>query len=265
LLLVAGGTAIWMAANMNRPAIEVKPLLVTNTKDGPPPLLNRRDVPAGWLDSFELTERSGKKFNTDDMAGKVWAASFFFADCPGECHKQNLAIAQLQKEFGPEGVVFVSISVNPERDTVARLREHAPKYTKSEDQWLFLTGDMDYIRRVGAEYFGVPVDKGTHGSRLILVDKWGDIRGYHSTNGAVYPEEYAAIRPALKKLLAETEQPEEFKQTGAKGDTSHETETPVEKTEADADEKSDDETSDESGEEKDNDTGATGLPVPSSE
>lgn len=229
LLLVAGGTALWMAANMRRPAIEVQPLVVAKVKDGPPPLLNRRDVPKGWLDSFTLTERSGKKFNTDDMAGKVWAASFFFADCPGECHQQNLAIAQLQKEFGPQGVVFVSISVNPERDTVARLREYAPKYTRSDDEWLFLTGDMDYTRRVGAEYFGVPVDKGTHGSRLILVDKWGDIRGYHSTNGAVHPTEYAAIRPALKKLLAETEPPEEVKKTGAPGDTSHAVETPAEK------------------------------------
>jgi protein SCO1/2 len=223
LLLVAGGSAIWIAAKMNRPAIEGRSLTVAPDvkKDAPPPLLNRREVPSGWLDSFELTERSGKKFHTDDMAGKVWAASFFFADCPGECHQQNLAIAQIQKEFGPQGVVFVSITVNPERDTVARLREYAPKYTKSDNEWLFLTGDMDYIRRVGAEYFGVPVDKGTHGSRLILVDKWGDIRGYHSTSGKAHPTEYAAIRPTLKKLLAETESPEEKEKTGSAGDSFH--------------------------------------------
>jgi hypothetical protein len=80
---------------------------------------------------------------------------------------------------------------------------------------------MDYIRRVGAEYFGVPVDKGTHGSRLILVDKWGDIRGYHSTSGKAHPTEYAAIRPTLKKLLAETESPEEKEKTGSAGDSFH--------------------------------------------
>lgn len=244
LVLISGGVGILaMAFQMSRPAIEAQPVLVAAVDNAPPPRA-KKDVPEGWLDKFTLTERSGKKFNSEDLAGKVWAASFFFANCPGECHQQNLSIAQVQKEFGPQGVTFVSVTVDPENDTVEKLREYARNYTKSEDQWLFLRGDLEYTRRVGAEFFGVAVDKGTHGSRLILIDKWGNIRGYYSTNGARSPEEYTAIRPKLRELLAEKEPPAEFRAEGASGDSgygSHQTESaepaePAPATDAAADE-----------------------------
>jgi cytochrome oxidase Cu insertion factor (SCO1/SenC/PrrC family) len=228
-LLLAGSGAIWMAANMNRTPVASAPLASKPHQALVPPPRAKKDVPEGWLTEFTLTERSGKPVSTKDLEGKVWAASFFFADCPGECHQQNLAIGAFQKEFGPKGVTFVSITVNPERDTPERLRDYASKYTSSPDQWLFLTGDLTYIRRIGAEMFSVAVDKGTHGSRLILVDKWGNIRGYHSTNATAFPEEYASIRPQLRKLLAETEPPAEFRVEGSSGDSAHQN-APADKT-----------------------------------
>jgi protein SCO1/2 len=214
LLLIAGGaTAIVIGMQYHRPAVEVRALEV-NPATTTTHTRAKKDLPA-WIDSFQLTERSGKEFDSRNMEGKVWAASFFFGNCPGECQRQNKEIARLQEEFGKQGVTFVSITVDPERDTPERLREYARDYTKSPDQWLFLTGDLSYIRRIGAEFFGVAVDKGTHGSRLILVDKWGNLRGYYSTNGSASPEEFAAIHPTLKQLLAETEEPEEFKKKDA--------------------------------------------------
>ena len=47
----------------------------------------------------------------------------------------------------------------------------------TRQQWLFLTGELIYIRRVAGELFGVPLDKQTHTERLIVSDKWGNIRG----------------------------------------------------------------------------------------
>jgi protein SCO1/2 len=222
LAFIAGGVAVVVyAQRLNRPPVEVRNL-TPKTNNAPPPRA-KKDVPAGWLDEFTLTERSGQEFQSKDMEGKVWAASFFFSKCPGECHRQNQAIAQFAKEFGPKGVTFVSISVDPDSDTPEVLRTYARNYTESATDWLFLTSDdLTYIRRVGAEFFGVAVDKSTHGSRLILIDRWGNIRGYYSTNGSASPTEYAAIRPKLKQLLAEKEPPKEFQAEGAKGDSAHE-------------------------------------------
>ena len=228
-LLITGVALVWVANQWRQPIIEVGSLPTTPTTDSRPMPRSKQSLPEGWMKEFALTERSGKEFKTENMYGKVWGASFFFADCPGECRQQNLAIAQIAKEFGPQGVTFVSITCDPERDTPERLREYAHTYTKSADEWLFLTGDLKYIQKVGAEFFRVPIDKGTHGSRLILVDKWGNPRGYYSTNGARSPEEYAQIRPMLKKLLAETEEPAEFKTEGAQGDGLHREATPLSK------------------------------------
>lgn len=219
--IAIGSAAVWKGMQMGRAPVEARTLELTPAADQPV-VRKKSDLPKGWLDEFTLTERSGKKVSSKDFEGKVWAASFFFVACPGECARQNRVISQLQKEYGPQGVTFVSITCDPENDTLADLREYATHYTQSKDQWLFLThDDLNYVRRVGAEYFGVPVDKGTHGSRLILIDKWGNIRGYYSTNGATSPQEYAAIGPTLKKLLAEKEPPEELKTEGSQGDAPH--------------------------------------------
>lgn len=236
MMVLFGSLLVYMAMRAGRADVEAVVLPTQTATDAPPPPRAKKDIPPGWLDQFTLTERSGKEFKSSDLDGQVWAASVFFADCPYECKQQNESIAQFAKEFGPEGVKFVSITCNPERDTPERLREYARNFTKSEDQWLFLTGEMNYIRRVGAEFFGVPIDNSTHGSRLILVDKWGNIRGYFSTNGTRSPQEFAQIRPMLQKLLAEKAPPEDVtKQEGAAGDILHEVKPEEATTEATAD------------------------------
>jgi cytochrome oxidase Cu insertion factor (SCO1/SenC/PrrC family) len=212
LILVAGAMfligagAIYLGMNYRRQPLEMR-VLASQPVKHTSSAYRKHDPDNGPLKEFTLTERSGKEVGTKDWKGKVWAASFFFSACPGECHRQNQAIAQIQQEFGKKGVTFVSISVDPDRDTPARLREYAQRYTKSADEWLFLTGDMDYIQAIGKDFFTVGVGKGTHGSRLMLVDKWGTVREWLSTDPAQFPQEYAKIRPALDQLLSETEPP----------------------------------------------------------
>src|SRR5262249_57999403 len=39
---------------------------------------------------FELTERSGRTFNSKELLGQIWVASFFFGSCPtGDCPRLN--------------------------------------------------------------------------------------------------------------------------------------------------------------------------------
>jgi cytochrome oxidase Cu insertion factor (SCO1/SenC/PrrC family) len=95
---------------------------------------------------FQLTERSGQTFDSDELRGQVWVASFFFADCPGACLKMNNSIAELQTELADQPVRFVSITVDPAKDTPERLREYAQHYQADASRWVFLTGEMDAIR-----------------------------------------------------------------------------------------------------------------------
>lgn len=133
-----------------------------------------------WLSQFELTERSGKTIKSEDLLGQPYVVSFFFSTCPSICVQQNQKIKELQDQFEGKKVRFVAISVDPETDTPEKLREYAARFGADKDQWLFMTGDLTYIRRIGAEIYQQPVNKKFHSERFILVDSSGAIEGFYN-------------------------------------------------------------------------------------
>jgi protein SCO1/2 len=164
------------------------------------------DAAQPWLEEFTLTERSGRKVSSRELAGHVYVTSFFFSSCPATCLQQNQTIRGIEQQYGPRGVKFVSITCDPEIDTPARLREYADKLEADKDDWLFLTGELVYTRRVAGEIFRIPMDKQTHSERLFVTDKWGNIRGNFVWNKL---DQVTALKAELDKLLAEKEQPAE--------------------------------------------------------
>ncbi len=161
-----------------------------------------------WIRDFTLTASTGEEFHSQDLLGNVWVVSFFFTTCPSTCRAQNDMVGRLQREFGGQGVKFVCITCDPETDTVERMRDYARLYNAEPGEWMFLTGDMTYIRRIGSERFDVPVDRRAHVDRLIVVDKAGDVRGkfdWHDTGQVARLKELLvelAAEPALEKAPA---------------------------------------------------------------
>ncbi|MEX2560165.1 MAG: SCO family protein [Pirellulales bacterium] len=186
LLAVYGSYSIWRAyqAMVGAPA----PVQPSAVAAGPP-----RD-----LDEFSFLERNGQTVHLADLKGKVWVASFFFTECPGFCLQMNQEVAALSHEF--PGATFVSISVDPEKDTPERLREYADKLGADPNRWLFLIGDMDDVQQLGQDVFKVPVVGKEHSDRLILVDRDGAVVGRYRS---LEPTQLLSLKRQLKKLLAE--------------------------------------------------------------
>ena len=131
-----------------------------------------------WLKEFELTERSGKAIKSEDLRGEPYIACFFFSTCPGSCTRQSNQMQLLQSKFKGKPIKFVSITVDPEIDTPEVLSEYAERYQAIPDKWLFLTGPLDYIIRVGTEKFFLGgVEKRGHPDRFCLVNADGDVVG----------------------------------------------------------------------------------------
>jgi protein SCO1/2 len=162
------------------------------------------DSESSLLDGFTLTERSGRQIQWKDLEGKVRVVSFFFSSCPANCLRQNQKVHEVQQAYAGKELACVSITCDPDTDSPERLREYATKLGAPADQWLFLTGRLIYIRRVANELFGVTLDKQTHTERLIVCDKWGNIRGTFLWNKL---DEMAQLRLLVDKLLVETEPP----------------------------------------------------------
>jgi protein SCO1/2 len=201
LLLLAGGGAVL--------ALAIKMQQTEARKSTPRPIYRTPVVSSNPLDRYELVERSGAIFDSRSLEGKVHLVNFFFATCPGRCPMQTAAVAQVQsmlrqKGLSKEQVMLISITVDPENDTPAALREYAGKYKADRDQWMFLTGNEDYLARVAGEIYQVPYKKLTHVERLVLVDKWGQIRGDFRWYD---PTDFANLQAEILKLVAETEKP----------------------------------------------------------
>ena len=173
------------------------------------PIRNYGEQPvqlAGFeVGDFALTERSGQEFHTSDMKGQVWVVSFFFGDCAGACVTLNNNIADLLKhDLADVPVRFVSITVDPRKDTPARLREYAGNYTGAEidpQRWLFLTdpdGDVETIKEVSAD-FKLAFSKLMHSDRMIVVDQDGKVQGYYQSS---FPAEDAKLKQKVLELTA---------------------------------------------------------------
>ena len=165
-----------------------------------------------WMTGFTLTERSGKEVQWKDFEGKVRVVNFFFSSCPATCLQQNKKLQEIQQSFAGKDVVCFSITCDPDIDDPQRLREYAEKLNADRKQWLFLTGRLSYIRRVAVELFSVPLDKQFHSERLIVADKWGNIRGAFEWNDLA---KVTQLRLLVDKLLVEREPPPEVVQAAA--------------------------------------------------
>jgi protein SCO1/2 len=155
----------------------------------------------GSLPAFALTDQASRPFGTRELAGKVWVADFVFTACQEACpllSQRMQEVGRRTKHLGPD-FHLVSISVDPDRDTPARLAEYAARYAANPVRWSFLTGPSDAIQdavtggfKVGMGREAAKADDGTtffqifHGENLVLVDRQLRIRGYFpATNEGV--------------------------------------------------------------------------------
>ena len=157
--------------------------------------------PAGeaWLTRFELIERSGRTVRSEDLKGQPYVVGFFFTLCPSICLNQNAKVKELQDKFRGEAVRLLSISCDPEVDRPEVLREYAERFDADEEQWLFLTGEMDYISRVAAEMYFLAAHRRFHAEKFVLVDAQGNNVGFYNWSD---PLQFNQLIRDIEKLLA---------------------------------------------------------------
>ncbi|PYK21612.1 MAG: SCO family protein [Verrucomicrobia bacterium] len=164
--------------------------------------LRQRSISAyGTVPGFQLTNQNGQPFGSAQLSGKIWIADFIYTTCPGPCPMISSRMSELQKPLQKTDVHLVSFSVNPEKDTPEVLRGYADKLQAEPGRWDFLTGAKPAIYKLSHDGFKLAVSDGSdaqgipvHSTRIVLVDRHGQIRGYYD---ATEPE-------AITKLLADT-------------------------------------------------------------
>ncbi|HTU00700.1 MAG TPA: SCO family protein [Candidatus Sulfotelmatobacter sp.] len=134
---------------------------------------------------FALTSQNGTEFRMSGERGNVVALWFGYTFCPDVCPMTLSELIQARQRLGERGKRFriVFVTVDPERDTVARLREYARGFGGG---FTALTGSADQLAQVRKAY-GVVAQKrvvaGTaaaylvdHSAFVYLVDPAGQLR-----------------------------------------------------------------------------------------
>ncbi len=109
----------------------------------------------GPAPGFTLTSQTGNPVSLGDFRGKVVAVTFIFASCTDTCPLLTDKMGQVQDSLGDHfgrDIVFVSITVDPQRDTPEVLRQYAENFGANPEGWYFLTGAAAAIESVLQRY-----------------------------------------------------------------------------------------------------------------
>jgi len=147
--------------------------------------------------NITLANQLGDTVSLYDIKNRIIVVDFFFTRCPNICPVMTQNMARLQQSFShyTQGrkvidstiVQFVSLTVDPERDSVGALRKYADKFHVNHDNWWMLTGDKKKIYDFAlneiklATVDGEGVDSSfIHSQRFVLLDKDYTVRGYYN-------------------------------------------------------------------------------------
>lgn len=122
---------------------------------GPEPQADARDrIRQHYFPNVVLRTHDNKKvhFYDDLIKNKIVTINFFYARCEGVCPGITANLVKVQKLLGDRvgrDLFMYSISLKPEEDTPAVLKEYAESY-RVRPGWKFLTGhpeDLELLRR----------------------------------------------------------------------------------------------------------------------
>jgi protein SCO1 len=136
------------------------------------------------MPNFTLTNTAVEPFNLYDLRGKTIILYFGYTFCPDVCPATLMEITRAKQLLGSQGedLAVVMITLDPERDTPAKLAEYLAYFdpsfiglTGTEEQILQATTPFGvyYEKREGTAASGYLVD---HTASAMVVDKNGYLR-----------------------------------------------------------------------------------------
>lgn len=163
-----------------------------------------------YVQPFSFRDQHGQLISNKDVAGKVYVAEYFFTTCKGICPKMNNNLKEVYSKYRTEpDFLILSHSVDPETDSVQRLKRYADSMQVDGGNWLFLTGRKDSLYHAARVSYLLDDPKNElasnesqfiHTQFFALVDKNGQLRKIYD---GLKKDEISALESDISKLLKE--------------------------------------------------------------
>lgn len=137
--------------------------------------------------AFDLTDQDNERLTSEDLRGQFVLYSFTYTNCAVPCYNINETMQEVQSRLNEvqlDGidVSFVTISIDPERDTPEVLNSYAKSIGADTNKWKFATTTNKALLKtiIGSGFETYYEDKGNGEFSLdpafVLVDGWGIVR-----------------------------------------------------------------------------------------
>lgn len=174
---------------------EEEKLPVINPIDVEPDMVDPSLLRLGYghrVGEFSFENQNGKRITQEEVKGKVHVVEYFFTHCQSICPKMNVQMQRVHKAYkSNDDVKILSFTVDPENDTIQRMKWYADKHGATGNNWHFLTGSKEELYHLArTSYFvlkpaearnlGDAAGDFIHTNNFVLIDRFGRIRGYYN-------------------------------------------------------------------------------------
>lgn len=141
------------------------------------------------IDDPQLPSITG---DTDAFSsGKPKLVAFYYTQCPDVCPMTVIDLLSLQETLEGKGVPendydVILITLDPEVDTVDRIKQYKNQFDITAGNWLFLRGTVEQTEEVTNQFKMVfQKDRDgqiVHGTTMYVLDDENQIRAVHDMN-----------------------------------------------------------------------------------
>jgi protein SCO1/2 len=135
--------------------------------------------------AFSLVDQDSARLTSEDLRGQFVLYTFAYTNCPEACTAINDTMKEVQSrlsevELDGISVSFVTISMDPQRDTPEALNAYAQSINANTEQWKFATTTNETLLKTiigsGFETYYEKKEDGSFALLSLWVDGWGIVR-----------------------------------------------------------------------------------------
>lgn len=137
------------------------------------------------IPAFSFVNQDSQIIKETQFDGKAYVFDLFFISCPTICPKVAKQMKRIYDRFEDDDrLALMSCTIDPKRDTVARLKKYADGLGVSAPKWQFLRGEKEEVYDLAQDYMSIAREDPNapggfdHSGWLILIDDQRHIRSF---------------------------------------------------------------------------------------